>query len=219
MITPKYTILATSLLAATPAALYADLVRLPHLFPYSDVAIPALMAGGLAIAINMMLPDRAFYTPEQILRHAFKQRHEISNDRAEVVLEAINDIRKRNNRLEKSKANLAEKVQAEVSETEKALEEVAKVLFYDPSKLPQYQATLVRSESVVEAVELQSKIRKSKASEEEIASSRERTVVALESLQEALNKKERDRAQALLSQVEVVSEVAETLLKPQKKVA
>ena len=194
-------------------AVYGSTFRLPHYFAYSDSVILAGLNIALVLAVSMMLPDRWLHTDAVLLRHAFQQRHGIGDVRAENVLTAIAELHAKAVRLAKAEEALVPELQGRVAEARHILDGISRLFFYEPDRLQVFRAVSIRSESVVEAVEAQAKLRKTKASQEQLGEARQRVISALDVLMEALEAIEERRITSLLDNIHGASATAEALLK------
>lgn len=207
----------TVIAGAGAAIAYGALFRLPHFFPYSDVVILASLGGILSILPDMVFPDSLLHDPQVRLRHAFVQRHKVSQDRAEIALKAIERIQNHCDRLNAARENLSSELDEQIQNLTANLQDIAKLLFYEPQHLPTYQKVIIRSESAVEVAEGQSRLRKTKASEAEIVLYRAKVADSLNALQSALDHTEQRRINTILSDIDVSSSIAETLLQSPKR--
>lgn len=196
---------------------YGSLVRLPHFFPYSDAAILGALAGVVAFALFLMMPDRWLHDADDLLRHAFRMRHGIGDGRAASALATIATLRQHGARLERSAPQLAPELARRVTQTHDTLDNLARLVFYEPDRVATLRAVTIRSESVIEAVETQVELRRSKADDATLGQARGRVISALDALDAALDHIGDRRVDALLDQIDVASETAEALLRtPQR---
>ena len=99
------------------------------------------------------------------------------------------------------------------------LDAAAREIFYDPDALSVHRANLIRAELIEDSVTAHAALRKRNQGvvDDQIAQSREKVAAALTSLEGAFDAAEERAANILLTQVDVASSTAETLLAPRQK--
>ncbi len=196
---------------------YGSFVRLPHFFTYSDAVILGVLAGVTAFAAFLMMPDRWLHDAQDLLRHAFRMRHGIGDGRAASALATIATLRQHGARLERSAPQLSPELARRVERTHDTLDDLARLVFYEPDRVATLRAVTIRSESVIEAVETQVELRRAKADDATLGQARATVISALDTLDAALDHIGDQRIGALLDQIDVASETAEALLRtPQR---
>lgn len=201
---------------AVLAASFAIVLRLPLAFDGFAAVAAALIAGALTLSLTMMAPAGWIWTDAERLRHAFAQRHNMSELRSENVLDAITAAHARADQLRKGAALFATPLDQRTQEIADRLEDIARDLFYHPDALSVHRQALVRSELIEEAVLGHASLRKrgqDDVNAPQIAQSRDRVDAALTSIEEAFDHNENRLADRLVQQVEISSATAEMLLK------
>lgn len=202
--------------AVVIAVAFALLVRLPLPFP----GFAAVTAAGLAalgtFALGLFLPPQMLWTDSERLFHAFRSRHRVSDARAADALEAITTAHGRAAQLRAVSEDFAEALKAQTIDVADTLDGIARELFYAPQSLNVHRKTLIRSELIEEAVTAHAALRarRSGRTEDQLQQSRTKVATALTSLQEAFGADEERFANRILTEVDVSSSTAETLLAP-----
>lgn len=205
------------LAAAVFCAAFAFLVRLP--LPFEGFA--ALAAAGLAFLATLTLvawmPTRWVWTEGERLRHAFQARHGVSDYAAGSALEAITSTHARANALRDSAKAMRDDVAERVQAVADRLDSAAREIFYAPARQRDLRAVLIRSELIEDAAAAHAKLRARAHSETEDAS-RRKLIAAVDALEAAFDQTDLLAARGLLAEVEAASEVAETVLKPRRRI-
>ena len=203
------------LVAAAASAGFAWTMRLPLPFP----GFAALAAAGLAfvgtLSLVAWMPRHWVWTEAERLRQAFQARHGISDDRAENALDAITKAHARADVLRRAADAMREDVAERVGALADRLDAAAREIFYAPDRQRDLRAVLIRSELIEDAARAHAALRQRKQEEIE-ASSRQKLLAAVEALDAAFDQTELLAARGLLAEVEVASDVAETVLKPRR---
>lgn len=195
---------------------FATTMRLPLPFVGFAAVAASAIAGTLTLSLTMLLPARWIWTDAERLRHAFAQRHKMSEQRSGNVLDAMTSAHARAENLRTNAALFAAPLAERAKEMADRLEDVARDLFYDPDTLSVHREALIRSELIEEAVLNHAVLRKRQRGQmnaPQVAQSRERVDAALTALQAAFDQNENRLADRLVQQVELSSETAETLLR------
>lgn len=205
-----------AVIAAVLSASFAIFLRLPLPFDGFAAVAAAVIACALTLSLTMMAPAGWIWTDAERLRHAFAQRHNMSELRSENVIDAMTSAHARADQLRKSAAMFAAPLDQRTKEMAERLEDIARDLFYHPDALSVHRQALVRSELIEEAVLSHASLRKrghDDVNAPQIAQSRHRIDAALTSLEDAFNHNENRLADRLVQQVEISSATAEMLLK------
>ncbi|MEL6465189.1 MAG: hypothetical protein AAFQ58_09495 [Pseudomonadota bacterium] len=213
----RFTPWVSGLLAALFGAVFAWYVRLP--LPFDGFA--ALAAAGLAFWATLTfvawMPSRWVWTEAERLRHAFQARHNISDAAAGSALKAITTAHARANTLRAAASTMREDVADRVHALADRLDVAAREIFYAPQRQREISAVLIRSELIEDAALAHAKLRKRNQAETEDAS-RTKLIAAVDALDAAFDDSDLLAARDLLAEVEVASEVAETVLKPRRRI-
>jgi len=215
---PRLTPWISGLFAALFGSVFAWFVRLP--LPFDGFA--ALVAAGLAFWMTLTLvawmPSRWVWTEDERLRHAFQARHKLSDHAAGSALEAITTAHARASNLRSAASVMREDVAEKVHGLADRLDVAAREIFYAPQRQRDLRAVLIRSELIEEAATAHAKLRARNQSATEDAA-RKKLIAAVEALEAAFEQSDLLAARGLLAEVEVASEVAETVLKPRGRIA
>lgn len=204
-------------LAACAAVTFALTARLP--LPFEGFA--ALSAGVLAFLLTLtttlFLPKTYIWTDTERLHHAFSERHGLTDARAQNALLAITSAHDRAAILRKCALRFRPDLKKETEMAADILDRAARDVFYDPSALTVHRANLIRAELVEDAVRAHAKLRdraETGVIDSQIETSRNHVFEALSSMKEAFDLAENRLANQLLTEVDVASATAETLLRP-----
>jgi len=213
---PKISLSCAAIIAALVSIGFAWFVRLPMPFEgfFAFVAATGAFLGTLTLATWM--PSGWLWTEAEQLRNAFQERHDISEFAAGTALEAISKTHLRANALRTAASAMREDVSDQVRSIADRLDVAAREIFYEPERHGALRAVLVRSELIEDAARAHAQLRKRNHSETEQIS-REKLVSAIEALDAAFDQTDLLAAKGLLTEVEIASEVAETILKPRLK--
>lgn len=213
---PRLSPWIAGLAAAALSAAYAWITRLP--LPFDGFA--AVVAAGLAflgtVTLVTWMPARWVWTEGEQLRHAFQARHGVSDYAAGSALEAITSAHTRANTLRQAATAMREDVAEQVHAIADRLDTAAREIFYTPERQRDLRAVLIRSELIEDAATAHAKLREREHSGTEDVS-RQKLVAAVDALQAAFDQTDLLAARGLLAEVEAASEVAETLLKPRRR--
>lgn len=201
------------------AVAFALLVRLPLPFEGFAAAVAAALAALFTFSLTLFLPAKWVWSDEERLVHAFRQRHKVSDDRAESALDAIRTAHRRAAKMRAVSRDFTESLRDRTDATADLLDAAALEVFYDPSSLPAHRANLIRSKLIEEAVDAHAELKrrgKTGTIETQLEQSRGRVAAALDSLDYAFQETEKRLANRLLTDVDVASSTAETLLAPRR---
>lgn len=204
------------LLAVVVVGAASLFVKLPRAFDYSDPVIWGCVALALALGLGLMQPERWLYSETARLAHAFKEHHGVSDDRAEVALTAVAGAHDAASRLRSADNGFRDDLAEEVSEAADRLDDVARLVFYKPEELPKYQALIIRSESVVDAIEDHARLRARAVHAGEVDTSRNLALEGLTSLQGAMDASVKREVATILNRIEANVATAEVLLRPRQ---
>lgn len=203
-------------LAALASAVFALTFRLPLPFPgFAAVAAAALAALG-TLALVAWMPRRWLWTEAERLRFAFQARHGLGGVAAQGALETITAAHTRAMSLRQAAQAMREDVAEEVGALADRLDAAAREIFYVPDRRRALATVLNRSELIEEAAQAHAALRGRNQAETE-AASREKLRTAMAALKGAFDQTDLLAAQGLLQEVEVASDVAETLLAPRRR--
>lgn len=214
--TPKISLWCAAIIAALASASFAWFVRLPMPFEGFGAIVAAGGAFFGTLALVSWLPNGWLWTEAEQLRNAFQERHGVSAFAAGSALEAITTTHLRANTLREAASGMREDVSDKLRSVADRLDVAAREIFYTPERHSALRAVLVRSELIEDAARAHAKLRKRKQPETEQAS-RQKLVSAIEVLDAAFDQTDLLAAKGLLAEVEVASDVAETVLKPRHK--
>ena len=212
--TPRGALLAALAAALAAGLAAAALLPLPWLFPWSDAAIWGGLTAVLGLGLVMMLPDRHLHSPKARLTHAFRQRHGVSEGRAELALDACAELHARADRLRLAGEALRPGAATEAEALAARLDRLARTIFYEPDRLGSVQPVAARSELVVEAAEGAAALVRTSPDGPERARAEEDLAAAMHALDHALEAIDRRAASSAADAVAIASETAETLLAP-----
>ncbi|MEM9426960.1 MAG: hypothetical protein AAGA06_09685 [Pseudomonadota bacterium] len=214
---PGLSLWTAGIVAAALSAVFAWITRLP--LPFDGFA--AVVAAGLAfvgtVTLVTWMPARWVWTEGERLRHAFQARHGVSDYAAGSALEAITTAHARANTLRATATAMREDVAEQVHAVADRLDTAAREIFYTPERQRDLRAVLIRSELIEDAARAHAKLRERAHSETEDAS-RRKLITAVDALQAAFDQTDLLAARGLLAEVEAASEVAETVLKPRRRI-
>ncbi len=198
--------------ASVALALFA---RLPLPFDGFAVAAGAGVAGGGTLCLLAWMPRRWIWSETERLRLAFQARHNLAGPTAEMALHSIAVAHLRATQLRKSAKNMRSDMTEQVDALADRLDAAAREIFYVPERRRSLANVLGRSELIEEAAAAHAALRRRKHDTTEDLS-REKLRAALHALEDAFDATDLLAARGLLQEVEVASEVAETLLKPRR---
>lgn len=214
---PSVSLWMAGLMGAVLSAGFAWFVRLP--LPFDGFA--ALVAAGLAFWATLTLvtwmPGRWIWTEAERLRHAFQARHGVSDYAAGSALEAITTAHARATTLRAAASAMRDDVAERVHAVADRLDVAAREIFYTPQRQRDLRAVLIRSKLIEDAAAAHAMLRERNHSETEDAS-RQKLITAVDALDAAFDQTDLLAARGLLAEVEAASEVAETVLKPRRRI-
>ncbi|MEL6644213.1 MAG: hypothetical protein AAFQ79_09780 [Pseudomonadota bacterium] len=206
-------------LAVIAAVAFALTVRLPLPFEGFAAIAAAALAGLLTFTLGLFLPPHWLWTDAERLVHAFRSRHQISDARAATALDAITTAHRRAAALREASVDFTDALRDQALRGADALDAAAREIFYDPDALSVHRANLIRAELIEDSVTAHAALKKRNRGvvNDQITQSREKVAAALTSLEGAFDAAEERAANILLTQVDVASSTAETLLAPRHK--
>lgn len=194
------------------AVAYALLVRLPLPFPGFAAVVAGLLAFLLTIAMVAAMPPRWMYSDAELLRHAFRSRHKVSDGRADMALVTLASTHDRASRIRSAAKSFIPDLKARAERAADRLDDAARELYYDPNRLDALRSPMVRAELVEEAVLGHATLKARDGAKDVAQSSREKLGAALDALEEAFAAADAATEARLLAQVEASSATAEALL-------
>lgn len=213
--TPRLCFWLAGALAALAAAAFALLLRLP--LPFDGFA--ALAAAGLAgfgtVSILAWAPRAWLWSEAELLQMAFRARHGLTGEAASMALNAITTAHRRATGLRQAAEVMRDDMAGQVGAVADRLDGAAHEIFYAPERRRALSKVLGQSELIEEAALAHAALRRRKHDETEEAS-RQKLRAAVAALDAAFDQTELMAARGLLHEVQVASEVAETLLKPRR---
>ena len=214
---PRLTLWGSGLLAAMFGVAFAWFLRLP--LPFDGFAV--LVAAGLAcwttLSLVAWMPTQWVWTEGEQLRHAFQERHNVTDYSASSALEAITTAHARATNLRAAAKTMRDDVAERVLAVADRLDVAAREIFYAPQRQRDLRAVLIRSELIEDAATAHAKLRQRSQTEIE-DTSRKKLIAAVDALDAAFDQTDLLAAQGLLAEVEAASEVAETVLKPRGRI-
>lgn len=213
--TPGLSLWIAAAIAALLSIGFAVTARLPLPVPYFSAVAAGVLAFLGTLSLVAWMPRRWLWTEAELLRVAFQARHGLSADAAQMSLEAITTAHRRAARLRDAAAVMRDDMADHVTGLADRLDAAAREIFYVPERRRSLATVLGRSELIEEAALAHASLRRRNHRETEDAS-RDRLRAAVDALEAALDQTDLLAARGLLHQVEVASDVAETLLKPRR---
>ncbi|MEO0484507.1 MAG: hypothetical protein AAF092_01200 [Pseudomonadota bacterium] len=213
--TPRASLWIAGGLGAAVSVAFANVVRLPLPFEGFAAAAAAGLAFATTLAIAAWMPERWLWTEAERLRRAFQDRHGLSGDGAENALEAITRAHGRARALRQAATPMREDVADRVTAVADRLDTAAREIFYTPERRRDLRAVLIRSELIEDAATAHAKLRgRDQAATED--ASRAKLLSAVDALEAAFDETDLLAARGLLAEVEVASDVAESVLRPRR---
>lgn len=213
--TPKSSLWIAGLVAAALSVGFAWFVRLP--LPFSGFA--TLVAAGLAafgtIAITAWMPRSWIWSDAEQLLQAFQARHGISDTAADSALETITQAHQRAGTIREAAKSMRSDVAEKVATVADRIDAAAREIFYDPEHQRNLRAVLIRTKLIEDAAVAHAALRR-RNHEPTAQASRQKLLAAVDALQAAFDQTDLLAARGLLAEVEVSSEVAESILKPRR---
>lgn len=213
--TPSTSLWIAGLVATGFSVGFALFVRMP--MPFAGFA--AIAAAGLAalgtITLLAWFPRAWVWSDAERLRQAFKARHGVSEAAAGNALSMITQTHARADAIRHAAQAMRDDVAERVGTVADRLDAAAREIFYDPGRQRDLRAVLVRSELIEDAAVAHAALR-GKNHETTAKSSREKLLAAVDALEAAFDETDLMAARGLLAEVEVASEVAESVLKPRR---
>ena len=199
-------------IACAIAAFVFDDMRLPHLFPWSSVVLPALLTGLLAIGIGCLLPEGLHYTRAERMRLELYHATGLTGVASDRILGRITHARLLAGRLR----DAAEKMQDDAATVTVAaaedLEELAHRLRQEPGRADAATTLISRAEVVVEAVESFVAFKSDgRASVKDVTVARAKIMDSLMQMTDAADAVQTRLARQKLTDMEVAADVADGL--------
>ncbi len=214
--TPGKSLWIAGLIAALLSIGFALFVRLPLPFSgFSAVAAAGLAAIG-TVTLVAWFPRSWVWSDAELLRHAFQARHGVSEMAAGNALDMITQAHSRASAIRDASKAMRDDVAEKVGSVADRMDAAAREIFYDPDRQRDLRAVLVRSELIEDAAVAHAALR-SKNHETTANASRQKLLAAVDALEGAFDQTDLMAARGLLAEVEVASEVAETVLKPRSR--
>ena len=199
-----------ALAAIVLAMIFFDQARLPGLFPWSGVILPAALTGMLAIGLGLLMPDSIYYSESERIALEFAANTGLSGPAAARILGHIYQARDLSDRLRAASG----KMQSETAEVTQAaaqdLEDIAARLMHEPERDGEATKLITRAKVVVDAVDhfvaFKSDIGAQSA---EVDAARTKIIESLSQMSEAADAVQTRLARTKLVDVEVATDVAD----------
>lgn len=213
---PAYAPWAAALAGVAVSAMAVSILRFPLPFPGFSAIASGLLAALVCLTALLAFPLRWLYSEEELIAHAFRERHGVSVLGADNALRAIQRTHARAASLRNAARDFKPELRRRSDDVADRLDAAAMRIFYDPRALRELQPALVRSHLIEDLAHdhaaLRAHVDAAGADDSVKAASRARVSDALDALDGALRSVELDEAHRLLTRVEITSDVAETLL-------
>lgn len=204
--------------AVGAAIIFADLVRLPMIFPGSDALLLAGLTLALAFGLGLMLPDRIVFTEAELLRETLRLRGAGSAENAERVIVRIVRARAYARRMRDADNGFRADLRALVEEVASDLDQIAARILERPRETSDTTALLARAGLAVEAVERHSEIRRdsTNGNEDLVQETRDRVIATLRHLADVMDATMRQRVMQKVTDLGVTTGVADDLYESMK---
>lgn len=198
---------------ALAGAVFASLVRLPSLFPGSDIVLVGGLTAALTLGLAMLLPDRLLYTLSERLRYGFEQRHDVSPDRAAAALATVQKALGQAATLRAADQGFAPDLAARVADTAARLEQIATAVYAEPAQVRRHQVVVTRADLIVEAVARHAALRgQGQADAAQVATARQIVNDALDGFAAVLDARDDTAVAEQIEGIETTAQVAQGLL-------
>ena len=201
------------------ATVAASTLRFPLPFPGFTAIASGLCATLASLAVLWAMPARWLYGEDELIAHAFRERHGVSELGADNALRALQRTHAHAVSLRKLAQGFKPDLQEKAGDVAARLDAAARRIFYEPRALRDLQSVLARSTLIEDLVRdhatLRTRIESAGMGDTVAHAARERVSTALDALDGALRSVDVDTANRILTSIEIKSEVAETLLAPQ----
>ncbi|MEM1160738.1 MAG: hypothetical protein AAGJ28_07375 [Pseudomonadota bacterium] len=207
-----------ALAAIAVAALFFDQARLPEIFPWSTVILPAVVTGVLALGIGMVLPDGLYNTRAEQMRLDLYTATGLTGTASARIIGRIAEAHALAARLRAATTDMREDTADLTHAAAEDLEELGDRLKAEPGRADQATTLITRAKLVVEAVESFIAFKADTgAKTEDVDAARARILESLTQMSEAADAVQTRLAQQKLTDVEVATDVAEGLFRrPQR---
>ncbi|WP_370228446.1 hypothetical protein [Cognatishimia sp.] len=209
-------LISVSLLSALASAAFVWLTPMPLPFTGFSIVAAAGLAALCTLTVLSWMPPRWVWSDAELLRLAFQNRHGISEYAADSALEAITKAHARAENLRNLSAAMREDAAKRISSVSDRLDAAAREIFYTPDRHRQLRNVLTRSVLIEEAATAHAALRKRKQVQTETVS-RAKLIAAVDALEAAFDQTDLLAARGLLADVDTASSVAETLLRPMRR--
>ena len=204
--------------AVTLGALFFDGARLPDLFPWSGVILPALLTGVLALGLTLMLPEKLFFTRAEHLKVALYTGSGLEGIASERVIEHVERARDYAARLRASASDMREDAAEMTTAAAEDLEELADRLFAEPGRAQSATSLINRARLVVDAVENFVSFKQDAGAEDaKVENARDRIMESLTQMSGAAEAVHTRLARQKYTNIEVATEVADGLFGRQER--
>jgi len=186
--------------------------RLPDLFPWSTVVLPAALTGGLAIGLGMLMPDKLYYSEQERMALEFADNTGLSGPAAARILSHIYQARLLAGRLRVASGKMQENTAEATNAAAQDLEDIAARLMVEPERDGEATKLVTRAKLVVDAVDHFVSFKGDLgAKSTEVDAARAKIVESLGQMSEAADAVQTRLARTKLTDVEVATDVADGL--------
>ncbi|MEO1492313.1 MAG: hypothetical protein AAFV19_09205 [Pseudomonadota bacterium] len=207
-----------AIVASALAAAFFEVARMPILFPWSTVILPALLTGLLALGLSLMLPPGLFFTRAERMRVDLYTATGLSGANSERLISTVQQAEGFARRLREASPEMREDAAGVAIAAAEDLEELAARVTAEPATVGSASALITRARLVVEAVENFVEYKQDTgARETEVDQARARIMDSLAQMSEATDAVHVRQAQRRLTDLEVATDVADDLFgRPQQ---
>lgn len=205
-------------LACAMAFSFFDHARLPDLFPWSGVMLPALLTGLLALGVGLLLPNRLHFTRDEHLRHQLYTATGLTGASSQRIVDHVEQARDLARRLRTASGEMQENT-ADVAKAAAAdLDAIAERLLKEPDRATSATTLVTRAKVVVDAVDhFVDYKRDMGAQSAEVADARAQIIESLSQMSQAADAVQTRLARQKLTDVEVATGVADGLFRRPKR--
>ncbi|MEM7060074.1 MAG: hypothetical protein AAF557_21035 [Pseudomonadota bacterium] len=204
--------LLAALIAVVLGAVFFDQARMPDLFPWSGVVLPAALTGVLAIGLGLLMPDRLYYSEAERIALEFAENTGLSGAAAARILGHIYQARLLAGRLRQASGKMAENTAEATNAAAQDLEDIAARLMHEPERDGEATKLVTRAKLVVDAVDHFVAFKGDLGAQStEVDAARTRIIESLTQMSEAADAVQTRLARTKLTDVEVATDVAEGL--------
>jgi len=194
------------------AMVFFDQARLPDLFPWSAVILPAALTGLLAIGVGMLMPDKLYYSEEERMALEFADNTGLSGPAAARILSHIYQARLLAGRLRAATGKMQENTAEVTNAAAQDLEDIAARLMHEPERDGEATKLVTRAKLVVDAVDHFVAFKGDLGAQTaEVDDARTRIIDSLNQMSEAADAVQTRLARTKLTDVEVATDVADGL--------